>query len=231
MAASVASEKFESLPRTFAPAMAKGGTTIHVSKTAVLFIEYQNEFTTEGGKLHGTVKEVMVANDMLKKSVSVAAAVRKKGGKVFHAPISFAQDASDNPNKGLGILAGCAKDELFTTGTWNAEICVAMRPEQQDVVIAGKKGLDAFPGTDLETQLKAHGIETIALAGFLTNCCVESTMRTACEKGFNVITLSDCTASTSKEAQKAAVEGTYGMFSIPMPAADFIVKLDAQQNQ
>merc|ERR1712151_933669 len=157
-----------------------------------------------------------------------AAAVRKTGGMVFHAPISFAWDASDNPNKGLGILAGCAKDKLFTTGTWNADICAAMRPEQQDVVIVGKKGLDAFPGTDLEAQLKAHGVETIALAGFLTNCCVESTMRTAFEKGFNVITLSDCTATTSKEGQKAAVEGTYGMFSTPMLAAAFIMKLETQ---
>merc|ERR1712003_12726 len=103
-----------------------------------------------------------------------------------------------------------------------------MAPEHLDVVITGKKGLDSFPGTDLEAQLKAHGVETIALAGFLTNCCVESTMRTAFEKGFNVITLSDCTATTSKEGQKAAVEGTYGMFSTPMSAAEFIVKLKAQ---
>merc|ERR1712193_1362 len=173
------------------------------SKTAVLFIEYQNEFTTEGGKLHDAVKEVMVANDMLKNSSSVAAAVRKSGAKVFHAPISFAEDASDNPNKGLGILAGCAKDKLFTVGTWNAEFCAAMKPEEQDVVVVGKKGLDAFPGTDLEAQLKAHGIETLVLAGFLSNCCVESTMRTAFEKGFNVVTLTDCTATTSMEGQKA----------------------------
>merc|ERR1719343_1523753 len=228
MAASVASEKFESLPRTFAPAMAKGGTTIHVSKTGVLFIEYQNEFTTEGGKLHGAVKEVMVANDMLKKSVTVAAAVRKSGGMVFHAPISFAWDASDNPNRGLGILAGCAKDKLFTTSTWNADICASMKPDMRDVVISGKKGLDAFPGTDLEAQLKAHGIETLVLAGFLTNCCVESTMRTAFEKGFNVVTLTDCTATTSKEGQKAAADpktGTYTMFSQPMTSAEFLSAL------
>merc|ERR1712186_212695 len=127
-----------------------------------------------------------------------------------------------NPNKGLGILAGCAKDELFTTGTWNAKFCEDMTPEDGDVVVTGKKGLDAFPGTDLEAQLKLHGIETLALAGFLTNCCVESTMRSACEKGFNVISLTDCTASTSKEGQAAATEGTYGMFSRPMSAAAFM---------
>ena len=46
-------------------------------------------------------------------------------------------------------------------------------------------------------------------------------MRTAFEKGFNVITLSDCSACTSEEGQKAACEGTFGMFSTPMDAKAF----------
>merc|ERR1719333_884048 len=108
----------------------------------------------------------------------------------------FKADASDNPNKGLGILAGCAKDSLFTEGSWNAEFCDAMKPAEGDVVVQGKKGLDAFPGTDLEETLKAKGIETVALGGFLTNCC----------------------ATTRPEGQKAATTGTFGMFSAPMTA-------------
>jgi nicotinamidase-related amidase len=211
--------------RAFMAADAKGGAAITPGKTAVLFIEYQNEFTTEGGKLHGKVKEIMESNAMLEKSIALAKVVRGAGGKVLHAPITFAKDGSDNPNKGLGILAGCAKDELFTSGTWNAEICDAMTPEEGDLVVVGKKGLDAFPGTDLEAQLVANGIETLALAGFLTNCCVESTMRTACEKGFNVVTVTDCMATTSKEGQAAATDGTFGMFSLPMSAAAFMEKL------
>merc|ERR1712110_1163748 len=215
------------LLRSFTPQEAKGGAGIIPSKTAVLFIEYQNEFTTEGGKLHGAVKEVMEATDMLNKSAMVAKVARAAGAKVFHAPISFTQDGSDNPNKRLGILAGCCNDSLFTAGTWNAEICDVMKPEPCDVVVSGKKGLDAFPGTDLEAQLISHGIETIVLGGFLSNCCVESTMRTACEKGFNVVTLTDCTATTSKEGHRAATDGTYGMFSAPMTAEAFSAKLKA----
>ena len=102
-----------------------------------------------------------------------------------------------------------------------------MAPRPGDVVVQGKKGLDAFPGTDLELQLKANGIETVVLGGFLTNCCVESTMRTACEKGFNVITLTDCVATTSEEGQKAATTGTYGMFSSPMTGEEFLKKINA----
>merc|ERR1719238_295566 len=130
----------------------------------------------------------MESTDMLAKAAAAAAAVRKAGGIVLHVPIMFKADASDNPNKGLGILAGCAKDSLFTESTWNSAFCDQMQPADGDVVVKGKKGLDAFPGTDLDAQLRAKGIETVVMGGFLTNCCVESTMRSAYEKGYNVIT-------------------------------------------
>ena len=87
--------------------------------------------------------------------------------------------------------------------------------------------MDAFPGTNLESLLKENGIETLALSGFLTNCCVESTMRTAYEKGFNVITLTDVCAATSEEGQKGATEGTFGMFSKTMTAEEFKAEISA----
>ena len=167
--------------RSFAPVSARGGMTVDASKTAVLCIEFQNEFATKGGKLNAAVASVMQANGMLDKTVDICAAARAVGAKVFHEAITFAEDASDNPNKGLGILAGCAGDKLFTAGTWNADYCDKMKPQEGDIIVDGKKGLDGFPGTNLEELLIANKIETVAITGFLTNCCVESTMRTACK--------------------------------------------------
>merc|ERR1719446_1192201 len=132
---------------TFAAADAKGGCKIEPSKTALVCIEFQNEFTTEGGKLFPAVKGVMESTDMLAKTAATATAVRAAGGAVFHAPIEFKADASDNPNRGIGILAGCAKDGLFTEGTAAVEFVEGMKPAEGDVVITGKKGLDAFPNT------------------------------------------------------------------------------------
>lgn len=207
--------------RTFSSADAHGGEKAVPANTAVIFIEFQNEFTTEGGKLHDAVNPVMEENKMLENSADVVKFAREKGIRVIHAPISFAADGSDNPNKGLGILKGCCDGGLFTAGSWNAEICDAMKPQEGDLIVSNKKGLDAFPGTDLDDLLKQNNITTVALGGFLTNCCVESTMRTAYEKGYNVITLTDCTAATSSEGQNASTAGTYGMFSAPMKADEF----------
>lgn len=93
------------------------------------------------------------------------------------------------------------------------------------MVIEGKRGLDGFMSTNLDFVLRQNSIENIALGGFLTNCCVESTMRTAYEKGYNVVTLTDCTAACSEEEQKASVDKTYPMFSKPMTSAEFVESL------
>ena len=58
--------------------------------------------------------------------------------------------------------------------------------------------------SNLDFVLRSRDIDTVVLGGFLTNCCVESTMRTAYERGYDVITLTDCTAATSREEQLAA---------------------------
>merc|ERR1712232_1263287 len=185
-------------------------------------IEFQREFTDVGGKLHDAVREVMATDNMLANARKVCQRARLMGCKVIHVPISLAKDKSDNPNRGLGILKGCADGGLFETGTWSVEFSDEMTPQSGDHIVQGKKGLDAFFGTDLEKLLVDQGIETMVVGGFLTNCCVESTVRTACEKGFNVITLTDCCAATSVEGHKAAIEGTLGMFSTPLSAEAFL---------
>merc|ERR1719399_2591763 len=88
---------------TYAPKNAKGGCDVVANKTALVLIEFQNEFTTDGGKLHPAVKECMSSTGMLAKTKALADKVRGAGGKVFHVPIMFKADASDNPNKGIGI--------------------------------------------------------------------------------------------------------------------------------
>jgi len=96
-------------------------------------------------------------------------------------------------------------------------------------VIDGKGGLCGFATTNLDFILRSRGISTIALGGFLTNCCVESTMRTGYEKGYDVITLKDCTATLSEEEQRVAIEKNYPIFSSPMTHQEFLTMLKGAQ--
>jgi len=193
--------------------------------TALILIEFQNEFTSEGGKLYPAVSEVMKQNNMLANSVETVKIAREKGIKIFHAAITFSEDFRELSSTPYGILGNVKGGQCFVKGTWNADYVDEMKPSPEDIIVLGKSGLCGFESTNLQFLLGQNGIQTVALAGFLTNCCVESTMRAAYEKGFKVITLTDCTAATSPEAQDAAVKYTFPMFSVPLTHDEFFAKL------
>lgn len=58
--------------------------TINPARTAVVLIEYQNEFASEGGKLFPAVKTVFEQNKMLEKSAKVLKTARDAGCKTMH---------------------------------------------------------------------------------------------------------------------------------------------------
>jgi ureidoacrylate peracid hydrolase len=194
-------------------------------KTALVLIEYQNDFTSEGGTLHAAVQPVMESENMLPNTVETVAKAREMGVMVIHAPITFTDDYHELTAEPYGILKGVVDSKSFRKGTWGAEIVDDLAPQPADIVVEGKRGLDAFASTNLDFILRSRGITNIALGGFLTNCCVESTMRTGYERGYNVITLTDCTATLSEEEQRLAVEKNYPMFSRPMNHEEFLTQL------
>jgi nicotinamidase-related amidase len=195
------------------------------AKTAIVLIEYQNEFTSDGGVLHPAVADVMKRTGMLANTVALVEAARRAGVSIMHAPITFAEGYAELSRHPYGILKGVVDGKAFVKGTWGAAIVDELAPVSGDIVIEGKRGLDTFASTNLDFILRGKGIDTIILGGFLTNCCVESTMRTGYEHGFRVITLTDCLAATSPEEHDNALAYDFPMFSLPLASADVIAAL------
>jgi nicotinamidase-related amidase len=199
--------------------------SIDPKTTALVLIEYQNDFTSEGGVLHGAVSEVMDKTGMMANTLEVVDAARSAGATVMHAPITFAEGYNEISSHPYGILKGVVDGKAFIKGSWGAAIVDELAPAEGDIVIEGKRGLDTFASTNLDFILRSKGITTIVLGGFLTNCCVESTMRSGYENGYKVITLNDCVAGTSTEEHENALKYDFPMFSEPMAASDLIAEL------
>jgi ureidoacrylate peracid hydrolase len=197
--------------------------------TAIVLIEYQNDFTTAGGTLHDGVKLVMEQTNMLEHTKQVVTRARALGALIAHAPIMFAPGYGELSSEPYGILKGVVDSKSFIKGSWGAHIVDDLEPEAGDIVIEGKRGLDTFASTNLDFILRSRGIRTVALGGFLTNCCVESTMRSAYERGYDVVTLTDCTATLSEEEQRFAIEKNFPMFSRPMTHDAFVALLTGKE--
>ena len=199
---------------------------IDPSNTAVVLIEYQNDFTSDGGVLHGAVEEVM---DKTEHAGEHAAGRRRgpAGRRDDHA-------RADHLRRGLqrDQLAPvrhpqrCRRRQRVRQGNLGRRHRRRRsRPQPGDIVVEGKRGLDTFASTNLDFMLRSKGITTIAIGGFLTNCCVESTMRSGYENGYKVITLNDCVAATSIAEHDNALTYDFPMFSEPMSSDEFIAEL------
>jgi nicotinamidase-related amidase len=184
--------------------------------TALVLIEFQNDFTTPGGALHAAVSGTMDSVGTLPNAT------------IVHSPIAFQEGYNEISRHPYGILKGVVDSTAFVKGSWGAEIVADLAPCPGDIVIEGKRGLDAFGSTNLDFILRSKGISTIVLAGFLTNCCVESTMRTAYERGYEVITLTDAVGATSGPEHDNAIAYDYPMFSKPTTTAEFVAALEGE---
>ena len=162
---------------------------------------------------------------MLENTVEMVKEARKAGATIVYVPIQFAPGFNELSPTPYGILKGCRDGQVFEKGSWGAEIVDVLKPQPGDIIVEGKRGLDGFATTNLDFILRSRKIDTIALGGFLTNCCVESTMRTGYELGYNVITVKDCAATVSEQAQTGAIEHDFPMFSHPMTHDEFVSSL------
>jgi nicotinamidase-related amidase len=79
----------------------------------VVLIEYQNDFTSEGGALHEAVEPVMEKTGMLDKTARLVAAARDAGATIVHAPITFAPGFGELADHPYGIFKGVVDSTAF----------------------------------------------------------------------------------------------------------------------
>ena len=93
-----------------------------------------------------------------------------------------------------------------------------------DDVRATKSGASAFfPGKcDLKAQLDAHGIDTVLIAGLVTNICCESSARDAAELEYKVILISDALSGQAHGLHEATLATFYRIFGDVRPSAEVI---------
>lgn len=176
-----------------------------MEKTALLLIEFQNDFVKEEGAMKATgIWKRVKEHNTTGKVVRVVEAARRAGMPIIHAPISFRQGYPEIARP-FGLIKGVVDAKAFVKGTKGVEIINELKPRDGEYVIE-KRRLCAFCDSELESLLHNLGIENLIISGFITNWCVEQTGREAYDKGFKPIFLTDCMEALTDEEQKFAVE-------------------------
>jgi len=94
-------------------------------------------------------------------------------------------------------------------GSWDAQVIDAVKPGQDEMVIP-KTSSSLFNSTNFEYLMRNIGIDTIAVAGFLTDQCVDHTIRDGADRGFHMICVSDGCATDTRVRHAAALDAFKG---------------------
>jgi len=192
--------------------------------SALLVIDPYNDFISEGGKVWGRLKSVAEANGCVTNMAQVLNAARSVGLRVFYALHHRYRPGDYETWKYIAPIQKAAwSRKAFEYGTWGGEIRREFEPQPGEIVALEHWGSSGFANTDLDLQLKRHGIHKLIVMGLIAHTCVEATVRYAAELGYEVTVVKDATASYSEDHMHAALEVNIPNYATAIVTTDEIV--------
>jgi nicotinamidase-related amidase len=190
--------------------------SIEPASSALLVIDMQNDFVLEGAPM-----EVPMARRRLPEMVTAVAACRQAGIPVIYSRHVLLDSFDVSP------LETTYNQRLQTVGmrrgTTGVEVVEELKPEADDYVL-DKHRYDAFHNTPLKSVLATirglNTVDTVIIAGTLTEVCCESTARSAYMNDYKVAFLSDATGGRSEAAQAATLDAVGTFFGRVLSTAD-----------
>jgi nicotinamidase-related amidase len=181
--------------------------TYHRELAALLVIDPYNDFISEGGKIWPRIRAVAEANDCVPHMLQVLDAARKAKLRVFYALHRRYRPGDYETWKYIAPIQKAAwAHKSFAYGTWGGELRPGFEPQPGEIVATEHWCSSGFANTDLDLQLKNHGIHQLIVIGLIAHTCVEATVRFAAELGYEVTVVKDATADYSEEAMHAALD-------------------------
>jgi nicotinamidase-related amidase len=175
--------------------------------TALLMIDPYNDFISEGGKVWPRIKAVAEANNCVPHMLEILNAARKARLRVFYAMHHRYRPGDYETWKYIAPIQKAAwMRKTFEYGTWGGEFRSEFVPAADEIVASEHWCSSGFANTDLDLQLKKHGIHQLIVIGLIAHTCIEATVRYAAELGYEVTVVKDATADYSDEMMHAALD-------------------------
>lgn len=170
---------------------------IPLGSTAIVFNDMINSNLRTGNQAHDKAIE---ESGIIDASVNLVAAARERGIPIFWIRVERRPDRRDvfDTLTDDFIASGQVPKPPVVHGSHKAANIDELPVHDEDQVIL-KPRFDPFIGTDLDLRLRSNGIDTILLGGMSTNIGVESCARTAKDRNYHVVVLSDCSFNVNRE--------------------------------
>jgi ureidoacrylate peracid hydrolase len=182
---------------------------------ALLFIDVQNynarpdgteyagmdaaEIDAKYGFFFRTMRELALPNMQ-----RLQAACRRGGIEVLYTVIeSLTRDGRDRS------LDYKISQLHVPRGDWGAKVLDEIAPGEDEIIIP-KTSSSVFMSTNIDYVLRNLGVRSLIVAGVLTDQCVDSAVRDACDLGYLVTTVTDACATLSQERHDWSLRNAKG---------------------
>ena len=200
------------------------GVTYEKEVTALLVIDPYNDFISEGGKVWDRLKDVAEANNCVAHMLQVLNAARQAELRVFYALHHRYRPGDYETWKYIAPIQRAAwSRKTFEYGTWGGEIRREFEPQPGDIGALEHWGYSGFTNTDLDLQIKKHGIDQLIVMGLIAHTCVEATVRYAAELGYEATLVKDATADYSDVEMHAALDVNIPNYASAIVTTDEVV--------
>lgn len=183
---------------------------VDAAKSALLIVDMQNDFCSEGGWLHSRGIDVSANRRPIKPLQALIASFHKNGIPVVWVNWGVRKDLlnispslrhahspkGDEP--GLAEPVPGTRSEVIKAGSWGAQVVDEINPGDRDIQIT-KHRFSAFWDTETDAILRNLGIKTLFIGGVNMDQCVMTTLEDASFLGYDTILVEDATATTSPD--------------------------------
>ena len=194
--------------------------------TALLVVDPYNDFISEGGKIWDRIRAVAEANDCVPHMLQILNAARQAKFRIFYVPHRRYRPGDYETWKYIAPIqkAGWMR-RTFEYGTWGGEFRAEFEPKPGEIVVTEHWCSSGFANTDLDLQLKKHGIHQLIVIGLIAHTCIEATVRFAVELGYEVTVIKDATADYSDREMQAALDINIPNYASAIVTTNEIVEL------
>ena len=174
------------------------------SRMALLVIDAQNWVMDEKARqprpqFYADARDFVIPN-----IAQLIAASRRHGLEVVYTVMeNFTEDGRDRS------LDYKLSNFFIAKGSHDAKVIDELQPGSDEMVIP-KTSSSLFNSTNFEYLMRNIGIDTIAVTGFLTDQCVDHTIRDGADRGFHMICVSDGMATDTRARHEAALAAFKG---------------------
>ncbi|HXV45257.1 MAG TPA: isochorismatase family cysteine hydrolase [Nitrososphaera sp.] len=207
----------------------------HRVNPALVVIDVQNGFVSKGGSYDQLGMSISHYQQVLPRISQLISLCRETGIPIFYTQAVREQSGIDLLTKVHRILPKSREERIrkkpiCVRGTWDADIVDEIKPAPEDHVVVKRRD-SAFHDTEIDVWMKSLGVDTLVFCGIDTSICVEASLRDAFNNGYDVVLISDATASGSPKHFESTLEIVRDYYGLVMDIATFGKYLPQKANR